>query len=94
MNALGGKKTGIKQLKPYGLNESLFSDFGKYCNDDREAPIDIGRHAPQPGSDLFAVDLRNLLSEPKSRKIFETGVSCCRQVIDAYLKLRTSARRS
>lgn len=85
LNSFGGKAKFLKSLEPYGIKKKKFSEFGKLCNDMRLAPLDIGRHAPMPGASLYAVDLRRLLVEPRSRNVFESTTSFCRQVIDAYL---------
>jgi hypothetical protein len=84
-NVFGGERALLTALQPYGVTRSEWKDFGKVCNDMRLAPLDIGRHAPMPGVPLYSVDLRNLLSEPRSREVLEAATAFCRQVIDAYM---------
>ncbi|GEM_PF-6185685 len=70
---------------PYGVEKGALKAFKQVCNDMLRAPVDIGRHAPAPNAPLYSVDLRNLLSEPRSRALFETSTRVCRQVIDGYM---------
>ena len=84
-NAFNGKDDFLKSLKPYGVTKSKFKEFTKACNDMRFAPLDIGRHAPMPDAPLYSVDLRNLLTEPRSRAVLELSTIFCRKVIDAYI---------
>jgi hypothetical protein len=82
--AFGSEETFLKSLAPYGVTNRKFKDFGTVCNDARRAPLDIGRHAPEPGTPFYSVDLRNLVVEPRSREILESSTTFCRQTIDAY----------
>jgi hypothetical protein len=84
-NVFSGENEFLKSLKPYGVTRNKFKEFGKVCNDMRLAPLDIGRHAPMPDAPLYALDLRNLLVEPRSREVFESSTVFCRQVIEAYM---------
>jgi hypothetical protein len=84
-NVFGTENGFLKSLRPYGVTKPKFKDFTKVCNDIRLAPLDIGRHAPMPDAPLYAVDLKNLLIETRSRDVFESSTIFCRQVIDAYV---------
>ncbi len=84
-NAFGGESSFLEALKPHGIMRAAFKEFGKVSNDMRLAPLDIGRHAPMPGAPIYAVDLRNMLVEPRSREVFESSSVFCRNVIDAYI---------
>ena len=84
-NTLGGERRVIELLSPFGVDKATLKTFKRECNDMLRAPVDIGRHAPAPGAPLYAVDLRHLLSEPRSRALFESSTRACRQVIDAYM---------
>jgi hypothetical protein len=90
-NTLGGERSCIDLLGPFGVDKATLKTFRGECNDMLRAPVDIGRHAPAPTAPLYAVDLRNLLSEPRSRSLFETSTRACRQVIDGYMEF--SSRR-
>jgi hypothetical protein len=83
-NVFKGEDDFLKSLKPYGVMKGKFKEFAKVCNDMRLAPLDIGRHAPMPNAQLYSVDLRDLLIEPRSREVLELSTVFCRQVIDAY----------
>lgn len=84
-NVFHGEKECLKALQPFGTTENDFKKFKKVCNDTRQAPLDIGRHAPEPGAQLYSVDLRNLLITPRPQQIFESSTLLCRQVIDSYI---------
>lgn len=73
----------LKALKPYGLSRMDYEVVKKYANDQRE-PLSIGRHAPQPGTDIRVIDTRQLLTEPLSKKVWTESVCATRRVIDAY----------
>ncbi len=81
--AFGGKSEMLGQLQPYGLVRNDYEKLMRYCNDDRN-PINVGRHAPEPGSRMRFVDFRNLLTEPFSREVWSESVRISRQAIDAY----------
>lgn len=85
-NKFGNENNLLTSLRPYGVTRNQYRDFRRICNDMREASLDIGRHAPTPGSPLFSIDLRNLLVEPRFREVLESTTVFCRQVIDAYIK--------
>ena len=80
-NELGGEAKLISTLKPYGVTSTKYKRFKRLCN---AHPVDISRHAPQKGVPFYAMDIRNLLGEPESRKLFESATCSCREVIDAY----------
>ncbi len=84
-NRLGGERPCMDTLAPYGLDKDGYKKFKKTCNDTRQAPVAIGRHAPMPNAPLYTMDLQNLFSEPRSREIFEVSTRACRQVIDGYM---------
>jgi hypothetical protein len=90
-NALGGERRCIDLLGPFGVEKATLKSFKRNCNDMLRAPVDIGRHAPAPDAPLYAVDLRHLLSQPRSRSLFETSTRACRQAIDAYMKFLKEA---
>ena len=73
----------LKALKPYGLSRKDYETVKRYGNDQRE-PLNIGRHAPHPGSDIRQIDTRRLLTEPLSKKVWTDSVRITRQAIDAY----------
>ena len=85
-HAFGNKKDFLQSLRPYGVMRKRYKEFTKVCNDMRLAPLDIGRHAPEPNAPLYTVDLRNLLVEPRSSEVFESATTFCRQVIDVYIE--------
>lgn len=80
-NELGGEHKLISTLEPYGVTATKYKKFKRLCN---ELPVEISRHGPKKGIPFYAVDIRNLLGEPKSKKIFELATLSCRNVIDAY----------
>lgn len=84
-HAFGNQNGLLQSLGTYGVKRRRYKEFTKLCNDMRQAPLDIGRHAPAPNASLYSVDLRNLLVEPRSKEVFESAVTFCRQVIDAYI---------
>jgi len=90
-NAFGSEDALLEALKPHGVARSAYKEFGKVSNDMRLAPLDIGRHAPMPGAPVYAVDLRTLLVEPRSREVLESSTVFCRQVIDGYIAFLVKA---
>ncbi len=80
-NELGGERNLISTLEPYGVTSTQYKKFKRLCN---EHQMEISRHAPEKGVPFYAVDIRNLLGEPTSKKIFESATLSCRSVIDAY----------
>lgn len=90
-NAFGAEDTFLEALKPHGVARSAYKEFGKVSNDMRLAPLDIGRHAPMPGAPIYAVDLRNIMVEPRSREVLESSTVLCRQVIDGYIAFLAQA---
>lgn len=83
-NYFGNKKEMGKKLRPYGLSLKAY-DRLKRCANDELRPLDIGRHAPKKGARLTYMDVRRLLTEPKSREILEDSSRTCRGMIDAFL---------
>jgi len=83
-NFFGNVKTFKKCLEPFGLNFSEYKKFKQLANDQRN-PLNIGRHAPQKGTMFSFVDIKNLLSEPKSIQVFEESTHFCRALIDIFI---------
>jgi len=81
-NAFGGESLAINALRKYGVVRSDFKKLKRYANE-QQRPFDIGRHAPK-GKDLRVIDIKLLLDEPLSDKIFCESVAVTRQAIDAY----------
>jgi hypothetical protein len=81
----------LRSLSPYGVTKKGYKKFTKACNDMREAPLDIGRHAPEPDAPLYAVDLRNLLGDPRSSQVFESTTVFCRKAVEAYIQFLVEA---
>ena len=73
----------IEALKAYGFSSSDYKTLGRYANGQRE-PLNIGRHAPVPGSSIRHIDIRNLLSEPFSKEVWTNSSRITRLAIDAY----------
>ena len=89
---LGGEGHGsadrfIKALGQCGVTREDYRNFKYICDDDSREPLDIGRHAPKPDVPLYAVDIRNLLVDPRTSDIFRSATSFCRQVIDGYMSI-------
>jgi hypothetical protein len=84
---LGGKDRLIKALGQCGVTKTGYKRFSFICNDWSQAPLDIGRHAPGPGVPLDAVDIHNLLVDPRTSDMFQSATSFCRQVIDGYMSI-------
>jgi hypothetical protein len=82
----------LEALKPYGLSSKDYKTLGQYANDQRQ-PLDIGRHAPVPGSRIQHIDIRSLLSEPLSKKVWTNSVRITRLAIDAYAAYIFDQRR-
>lgn len=87
--SLGGKKRALAILASFGVSKAASTRFHKICNDDRDAPLDIGRHAPQPGVTLRSVDPKGMWEGPQ-REVFEHSATFCRSVIDGYTKWKLS----
>jgi hypothetical protein len=73
----------LKALKPHGLNSNDYKALKRYANDQHQ-PLDIGRHAPVPGTRLRHIDIRRLLTEPLSKDVWTNSVRITRLVIDTY----------
>jgi hypothetical protein len=84
-NVLGGEDNFIKVLRQYGVTKKDYKQFTFMCNDTRQAPLDIGRHAPELDAPLYAIDIRNLQVDPRSSNALELATSFCRRVIDGYM---------
>ena len=90
-NHFGGERRCLEILSDYGVTRSVVKDFKAQCNDMLRAPLSIGRHAPAPGAPVYAVDVRNLWAQPRSKELFEQASVACRQVIDGYLRYREAS---
>jgi hypothetical protein len=84
-NTFKGESDFLDALKPFGVAKNEFKEFTKISNDARLAPLDIGRHAPEPNAQLYTVDLRNVLIHPRSREAVEIATKACRSVINGYI---------
>ena len=73
----------LETLKPYGLRSNDYKTLRQYAND-QSKPLDIGRHAPKPGTTILSIDIRRLLTEPLSKKVWTDSVRITRGAIDAY----------
>jgi hypothetical protein len=85
-HVFGGEAPFLDALKPFGVVREEYKTFAKTSNDIEVAPLDIGRHAPKPDADVYEVDLRRMLVQPRSREVTEQATKLCRSVIDAYLR--------
>jgi hypothetical protein len=79
----GGEGPFLDALKPFGVVRDEYKTFARNSND---MPLDIGRHAPKPDAELYAVDLRHMLVQPRSRDVVEQATRLCRAVVDGYLR--------
>jgi hypothetical protein len=84
-HVFGGEGPFLDALKPFGVVRDEYKTFARNSNDVEMAPLDIGRHAPKPDAELYAVDLRNMLVQPRSRDVIEQATRLCRAVVDGYL---------
>lgn len=84
-NSFGSEREFLNAMRPHGISRTALRKFRHTCNDMRQAPLDIGRHAPAPGATLYSIDLRNILVEPRSREVFVSATEFVRQVIDGYI---------
>ena len=80
------EKAFILALKDCGITESDYKKFTKNCNDVRNSPLDIGRHAPDPRANLYNIDIRKIFVDPLTTDVFSFSTEFCRAVIDSYLK--------
>lgn len=79
-------------LDPFGLNWNAYKRFKQVANDERN-PLNIGRHAPKKSAEILFIDVKNLISEPKSKQVFEKSTHVCRDLISIfidYLKAESS----
>ena len=91
-NYFGSDKNLKSCLGPYGLNFNAYKKFKQVANDERN-PLNIGRHAPKKDTELSFIDVKNIISEPKSKHVFENSTQVCRDLIVIfidYLKAESS----
>lgn len=86
-NTFESEQVFLRTFAPYGVTRGNYTKFRRLCNDDRNRPLSIARHAPQRGEEMTVVDIRRLLDDPPSRAYFEFASMFCRQIIDSYLQL-------
>lgn len=85
-NYFKGEKNMKNKLSPYGFKKDLYKKLRKYANDKKDFPLDIGRHAPVNNKNIFSVDIKRLLEEPKSKNIFEDSIFACQSGIESFIK--------
>jgi len=85
-HVFGGEAPFLDALKPFGVVRDEYKTFARNSNDVEMAPLDIGRHAPKPDAELYAVDLRRMLVQPRSRDVIEQATRLCRAVVDGYMR--------
>lgn len=83
-NHFGNEKSMEGALQPYGFRLGDYERLRRYANDQRKA-LNIGRHAPHKGTKLLHVDVKRLLEEPLSRRVFEDCSHTCRASIEAFM---------
>ena len=91
-NYFGSDKDFKSRLGPFGLKYNAYKKFRQIANDERN-PLNIGRHAPKKDTELSFIDFKNIISEPKSRQVFENSTQVCRDLIGIfidYLKTESS----
>jgi len=94
-NYFGNDKNFKKCIGPFGFNWKEYKRFKQVANDERN-PLNIGRHAPKKDTEMSIIDVKNLISEPKSKQLFENSTNLCRDLIDIfidYLKTESSQKR-
>lgn len=82
-----------QKMAPYGFNKNDYNKLKKYANNELE-PLDIGRHAPKGKAELFVVNIKRLLEEPKSKDIFTESSCICRQTIEIFLRYLTAENKT
>jgi hypothetical protein len=93
-HVFGGEGPFLDALKPFGVVRDEYKTFARNSNDVETEPLDIGRHAPKPDAELYAVDLRNMLVQPRSRDVIEQATTLCRAVVDGdWIGKRVKTRR-
>ena len=72
-------------LEPFGLDYMAYKRFKRVANDVRN-PLNIGRHAPKKDTILSFIDVKNIISEPKSKQVFEESTHVCRDLISVFIR--------
>ena len=62
-----------------------YKRFKRVANDVRN-PLNIGRHAPKKDTILSFIDVKNIISEPKSKQVFEESTHVCRDLISVFIR--------
>jgi len=83
-NYFGNEKIFKSCLEPFGLDYVAYKKFKRLANDKRN-PLNIGRHAPKKDTMLSFIDVKNLISEPKSKQVFEESTHVCRDLINIFI---------
>jgi hypothetical protein len=83
-NYFGNEKIFKSCLEPFGLDYIAYKRFKRLANDERN-PLYIGRHAPKKDTMLSFIDVKNLISEPKSKQVFEESTHVCRDLISIFI---------
>lgn len=84
-NFFGNEKIFKTCLEPFGLDYMAYKRFKRVANDERN-PLNIGRHAPKKDTMLSFIDVKNLISEPKSKQVFEESTHVCRDLISVFIR--------
>lgn len=84
-NFFGNQKIFKTCLEPFGLDYMAYKRFKRVANDERN-PLNIGRHAPKKDTMLSFIDVKNLISEPKSKQVFEESTHVCRDLISVFIR--------
>lgn len=83
-NYFGNENNFKRCLGPFGLNWKKYKKFKQVANDERN-PLNIGRHAPKKDTGISIIDVKNLMSEPKSKQVFENSTNVCRDLISIFI---------
>jgi len=83
-NYFGNEKIFKSCLEPFGLDYVAYKKFKRLANNERN-PLNIGRHAPKKDTMLSFIDVKNLISEPKSKQVFEESTRVCRDLINIFI---------
>ena len=84
-NFFGNQKIFKTCLEPFGLDYMAYKRFKRVANDVRN-PLNIGRHAPKKDTILSFIDVKNIISEPKSKQVFEESTHVCRDLISVFIR--------
>jgi len=84
-NFFGNQKIFKTCLEPFGLDYIAYKRFKRVANDVRN-PLNIGRHAPKKDTILSFIDVKNIISEPKSKQVFEESTHVCRDLISVFIR--------